>query len=152
MCLQWCHVRDMLIDNDLPCKAQCPASVRLAHAQKRCNTCRHYQDGLCALTHEIVPLAETCCHWNAFPRSGTVTLRLGQTVSPVLLALHGAASVREIFDIVDTAPVLPKGTPEDGFPVHIERDLAVPLVYGVTALDWDAALYGGDEEYKEAFL
>jgi len=24
MCLQWCHVRDILIDNDLDCKLWCP--------------------------------------------------------------------------------------------------------------------------------
>ncbi len=142
MCLQWCHVRDVLIDNDLPCALLCPDAIRLAHTGDTCDTCRHYQNGLCALTRERPPLARTCCHWNAAPAAfDYVVLRLGVNVPPELAAAHGVQTTRDIFDVVDSAPELPPETPADGFYLDA-RNLVVPLVYGVCADCWEQALTG----------
>ena len=142
MCLQWCHVRDLLIDNDLPCQTLCPDEIRLAHAADTCPTCRHYRDRFCVLTRERVPLARTCCHWNAEPRRfDYVTLRMGVNIPPELLAVYDARTIREIFERVDTAPDLPPDTPADGLLLDA-RHLSVPLVYGVCAACWEQALTG----------
>ncbi len=143
MCLQWCHVRGVLVDNDIACEKLCPPDIRLAQREKRCTDCRHHeagQIGLCLLTNEITPLAETCCHWNAPLWSGAVRLVLGETVPVALAAAHGVESTAQIFEMVDTAPELAADTPEEGIVMEIEA-MAVPLVYGVVSLDWDAALY-----------
>jgi len=141
MCLQWCHVRSQLIDNDLSCALWCADDIRLAHAAETCDTCRHYHAGVCALTRERVPLARTCCHHNAEPQRGMVILRLGENVPLELARAHGAASVRQIFDRVDSAPDM-SGAPEDGIEWRIE-EMSVPLVYGVRAsCCWDTALTG----------
>lgn len=143
MCLQWCHVRSVLIDNDIPCTQLCPDAIRLAQQEKRCLDCSHYQPdqvGLCLLTHEIAPLAETCCHWNATVRQGEVTLVLGENVPIALTQAHGVATTAQIFEMVDTAPELTADAPEDGIVMTIE-EMTVPLVYGVVSTDWDAALY-----------
>lgn len=143
MCLQWCHVRSVLIDNDIPCVQLCPDAIRLAHVDKSCGTCRHYLPGevdLCELAQEITPLSETCCHWNAEKQSGLRVLTLGDTVPEALAAAHGVESTAQIFEMVDTAPELDADTPEEGIVMQIE-EMSVPLVYGVIALEWDAALY-----------
>lgn len=148
MCLQWCHVRRIVIDNDLPCALWCSDEIRLAQRERRCADCRHHQAlpgsprGLCLLTKELTPLSQTCCHHNA--ETGNVeqvTLRLGETVPPELLQAHGVRSVRDLFLVVDSAPELPAESPED----EIELDafwLSLPLVYGVQARCWERALYG----------
>ncbi len=143
MCLQWCHVRGLLVDNDIPCEQLCPDAIRLAQREKNCRNCTHYQAGeisLCLLTHEITPLAETCCHWNATIQSGDVLLILGKTVPRTLAQAHGVKSTRQIFEMVDTAPELEENTPAEGIPMRIE-EMAVPLVYGILSIDWDDALY-----------
>ena len=143
MCLQWCHVRSLLVDNDIPCVQLCPDAVRLAHVEKNCRACKHYAPGsvgLCQLTQEITPLAETCCHWNAEKESGSRTLILGETVPEALAVAHGVESTAQIFEMVDTAPELDEDAPQEGIVMQIEA-MSVPLVYGVIALDWDAALY-----------
>ena len=143
MCLQWCHVRGVLVDNDIPCVQLCPDTIRLAHLNKSCQMCRHYLHGevdLCELTQEITPLTETCCHWNAQKQSGPRVLTLGDTVPEALAAAHGVESTAQIFEMVDTAPELDDDTPEEGIVMQIE-EMSVPLVYGVIALEWDAALY-----------
>ena len=144
MCLQWCHVRSVLVDNDIPCDRLCPDEIRLAQQDKHCRDCIHHEPGeeigLCRLTHEITPLAETCCHWNAAIERGEVLLVLGENVPPALAQAHGVESTAQIFEMVDTAPELAADRPEEGIPMRIE-DMAVPLVYGVVSMDWDAALY-----------
>ena len=143
MCLQWCHVRGLLVDNDIPCTRLCPDAIRLAQREKSCRSCTHFQSGevgLCLLTHEITPLTENCCHWNATIQSGEVQLALGKTVPSTLAQAHGVESTRQIFEMVDTAPELEENTPPEGISMHIE-EMAVPLVYGLRAADWDAALY-----------
>ena len=142
MCLQWCHVRNALIDNDLPCEMLCPESIRLAHAAETCETCIHYVAGLCALTKERIPQSRTCCHWNADPMFfDVVVLHLGVNVPSELMAAYGANSIREIFDQVDTAPDLPPDAPADGIVLNA-RDLTLPLVYGVCADCWEQAITG----------
>lgn len=144
MCLQWCHVRSLLVDNDIPCLMLCPDAIRLAQVEKNCRSCAHCQSGdgvdLCLLTHEITPLAENCCHWNATIESGEVLLVLGETVPLDLAQAHGVESTAQIFEMVDTAPELEENTPEEGIPMYIE-EMSVPLVYGVIATAWDKALY-----------
>ena len=124
MCLQWCHVRGLLVDNDIPCVQLCPDETRLAHERKNCRGCRHYlpsEIGICLLTHEIIPLAETCCHWNAEIQSGEVVLVLGETVPKALAQAHGVESTHQIFDMVDTAPELDSGIPQEGILMKIEE-------------------------------
>ena len=143
MCLQWCHVRGLLVDNDISCAQLCPNAIRLAQREKNCRNCTHFQSsevGLCLLTHEITPLAENCCHWNASIQSGDVLLVLGETVPSALAQAHGVESTSQIFEMVDTAPELEENTPPEGISMHIE-EMAVPLVYGLKAADWDDALY-----------
>jgi hypothetical protein len=143
MCLQWCHVRRLLVDNDIPCALLCPDAIRLAQVEQHCRRCMHYQPaeiGLCLLTHEIIPLAGNCCHWNAAIEGGEVLLFLGENVPEALAAAHGVETTTQIFEMVESAPELPEDRPEEGLPMQIE-ELAVPLVYGVVAADWDRALY-----------
>ncbi len=143
MCLQWCHVRGLLVDNDISCTQLCPDEIRLAHEKKNCRNCIHHQPddvGLCLLTHEIIPLSETCCHWNAKIQSGEVVLVLGETVPKALAQAHGVESTHQIFEMVDTAPELDSSVPQEGILMKIE-EMAVPLVYGISSENWDAALY-----------
>ena len=143
MCLQWCHVRGLLVDNDIPCEQLCPDAIRLARQEENCRSCTHCQPGefdLCLLTHEITPLAKSCCHWNATIQRGEVLLILGKTVPRALAQAHGVESTRQIFEMVDTAPELEENTPAEGISMRIE-EMAVPLVYGILSIDWDAALY-----------
>ena len=144
MCLQWCHVRSLLVDNDIPCSMLCPDTIRLAQTEKSCRSCTHCQPNddcdICLLTHEITPLAENCCHWNAAIESGEVLLVLGKNVPLELAKAHGVESTSQIFEMVDTAPELEENAPEEGIPMYIE-EMSVPLVYGAIASDWDEALY-----------
>ncbi|MEP0805691.1 MAG: hypothetical protein HRF47_09390 [Chloroflexota bacterium] len=144
MCLQWCHVRSLLIDNDLPCALWCPDEVRLAQQGRRCAECRHHRAGICALTHERTPLAQTCCHFDAPVQPlETVRLKRGETVPEQLLRAHGIQTVAELFLVVDSAPDLPQDAQADEIRLDA-RLLSVPLVYGVRARCWDKALYGAD--------
>jgi len=144
MCLQWCHVRSLLVDNDIPCDLHCREEIRFAHQDRKCRSCTHCQPGdevdLCLLTHEITPLTESCCHWNVTLEGGEVLLILGETVSLALAQAHGVENTKQIFEMVETAPDLDKKTPEEGIPIRIE-ELSVPLVYGLIATAWDEALY-----------
>ena len=150
--MQWCHVQDMLIDNDLPCALWCPDKIRLAKQHDRCQDCIHFRvfharnlRGHCALTNEMIPLGETCCHHNAPIHSQeAVVLRLGETVPQQLLQAHGIANIPDLFFAIESAPELPDDMPEDPIKVPMSS-LALPLVYGVSALCWDKAIYGEDE-------
>jgi hypothetical protein len=145
MCLQWCHVRQVVIDNDLPCTLQCPAAIRTAHQADTCDTCRHKQgDDLCALTHESLPAARTCCHWNVQPNlPERIELRF-EDIAPELRAAYRAQSLADIFNMVDSAPDLQDGA------MTFETDasfLSVPLVYGVCAACWLSALTGQPDQW-----
>jgi hypothetical protein len=61
-------------------------------------------------------------------------------VAPGLLRYHGARSVAGLFDQSDTAPEYQAV----GEAVQVLlAELAVPLVYGVAAFEWDTALNEG---------
>jgi hypothetical protein len=149
MCLQWCHVRNFLIDNDLPCELWCPEAIRLARQGECCQDCIHYHPfrtrslrGQCALTSEMIPLTESCCHRNAVLHvQESVVLRLGKTVPVELLRAHGISNLRELFWAIESAPDLSADAHTDGIEVSMEA-LSIPLIYGVSALDWEQALYG----------
>lgn len=145
MCLQWCHVRGIVLDNDLPCALWCPENIRLAQQGKRCPDCLHYRAGTCALTAMQTPLAQTCCHFNAplRPPGTQVRLKLGDTVPPDLLRAHGIQTVAELFQVVESAPDLPPDASPDDILLDAHH-LSLPLVYGVRARCWDKALYGDD--------
>ena len=140
MCLQWCHVQAWLIDNDLPCTG-CDRSdpARLPDAWS-CASCTHVilRDGLpgiCGLTRETLPLAGRCCHWRAELASSPV-LTLGAADLAPWLAEVG--DVAEVFTASLSAP--PISFDSAGRVVVALGDLSVPLVYGVPAPEWDAAL------------
>ena len=122
MCLQWCYIQGWLIDNDLPCGA-CPAYGRSPVAV--CVTCVHRREGahgpLCVLTHAPLPHVGGCCHHNA--DRGRVRDALpwdALPVAPWLPAAHLRAPDGEVWLRL--------------------ADLAVPLVYGVTADAWETAV------------
>ena len=137
MCLQWCHVTCTLIDNDLAC-AHCGPETRRAHAAERCDTCVHRQGVTCSLTREKLPGQRTCCHWGVPALAmGTVLTLTDANVAPGLLRYHQARDVAQLFDRSDTAPNYAGG----GSQISVSLDdLAVPMVYGLPADEWDAAL------------
>lgn len=150
MCLQWCHVRDLLIDNDIPCRRICPDEIRLAQEGQSCKTCVHRRENLCILTKERLPHKGVCCHHNATIRQfESVTLRAGENVPWELLEAHGVDTVHELFDRVDSAPELPVGSLEDGVVLEAQ-DLSVPLVYGVCSSCWEEALTGMPDVWCKA--
>jgi len=122
MCLQWCYIQGWLIDNDLPCGA-CPAYGRSPVAA--CVTCVHRREGahgpLCVLTHAPLPHAGGCCHHNADRGRDRDALPWDALpVAPWLPAAHLRAPDGEVWLRL--------------------ADLAVPLVYGVTADAWETAV------------
>ena len=137
MCLQWCHVRSWLIDNDLPCTGCDRSEPDLLPAAWSCASCMHLiahdgQAGICGLTRETLPLAGRCCHWQA-ERISSMRLLIGdEDIAPWL---NGAAVA-----IFDASPSAPPITFDAGRVVVDLDALSVPLVYGVPAFAWDAAL------------
>ena len=140
MCLQWCHVRGWLIDNDLTCVG-CPLGV-LAPSAPPCETCAHHQVDaggaeVCALTHAALPHRRSCCQHNAAPAAEThiplelipiapwVTARWGDDPEVLLATHHSAPGVA--FD-------------DEERPALVLADLATPLVYGIPAAQWPAAV------------
>lgn len=138
MCLQWCHVQSWLIDNDLvciDCDRHNPATLP---AWVRCATCTHQrtpddQPPHCALTHEGLPIAGGCCHWNVSIATET-SLALG----PGDLAPWLGSDVLAVFAASPSAPDVV--TDERGYVTIARDDLSVPLVYGVPADEWADAL------------
>lgn len=150
MCLQWCHVRDCLIDNDIPCERICPEEIRLAQAGNTCSTCAHCRGDTCSLTHEHLPRKRWCCHHNVELKPfDFVVLRAGENVPRELLAIHGVETVRDLFGQVESAPDLPEDAPTDGV-VMAAKELSVPLVYGVCSACWEEALTGVEDEWCKA--
>lgn len=140
MCLQWCHVRSWLIDNDLPCTGCDRSNVERLPASWTCASCTHLvardgQAGICGLTRESLPLVGRCCHWRVELTSSTALTLTAADLAPWLAA---AGDVAEVFDASPSAP--PISFDGAGRVVVAIDDLSVPLVYGVPAPDWDAAL------------
>jgi len=138
MCLQWCHVRSWLIDNDLPCTGCDRGDANLLPGTWSCATCQHQRTPagaapICGLTCETQPLIDRCCHWQAQPLADHTMLRLADTdVAPWL-----PDDVISLFAASSSAPDVSQ---EADRVVVALRDLSVPLLYGVPAEDWDAAL------------
>lgn len=139
MCLQWCYVHGWLTDNDLPCW-DCPAYGLPPAAS--CASCAHRRVGadgpLCRLTRVALPVVGGCCHHNAALEGvGDLHALATLPIAPWLLAAHRAATADELFATHPTAPDLDR---RDGRAWLRHDDLAVPLVYGVTADAWGHAV------------
>jgi len=149
MCLQFCHVTRQLIDNDIPCH-HCPDVIRFAHVGHRCEGCKHYhpregKKALCDLTKMPIPLGRTCCHWNVNIEQTGILRITEDMVAPGLMAWRLASTVRELFDLSETAPEYE--VDERGSVVVPLEDLALPDVYGLDATQWDDALGLSVDEY-----
>lgn len=122
MCLQWCHVRRWLINNDLECSG-CERGVASdLPAEWSCAGCQHLlqpagAESCCALTGAQLPLAGRCCHWRA-----ELVLEASSALAPWL-----AGAGRDL---------------SAGKPGH----LSIPLVYGVPAGAWADAFASDDCE------
>ena len=133
MCLQWCHVRKIIVHNDHPC-FHCPTAIRLANADKDCSTCAHFCGQTCALTRMSIPIDRTCCHHNV-ETTRIETLELTEdNVHPKQLIFHGVKDLEGLFWLVESAPE-PKVIRPGVIQVQME-DLAVPFVYGIPAGEW----------------
>jgi len=140
MCLQWCHVRSWLIDNDLPCTGCDLRDPQLLPVSWSCASCTHLrprdgQAGICGLTRETLPLADRCCHWRVEVAPSAALVLSAAELAPWLAE---ATDVAEVFAASPSAPSI-ACDPTSRVIVAID-DLNVPLVYGVPACDWDAAL------------
>lgn len=140
MCLQWCHVRAWLIDNDLPCAGCDRGDPARLPAAWSCASCTHViaHDGLpgiCGLTRESLPLAGRCCHWRAELAPAVMLAVSTRELAPWLA---DAGEVAEVFASSPSAP--PISFDSTGRVVVALGDLSVPLVYGVPAPAWDTAL------------
>jgi hypothetical protein len=143
MCLQWCHARRWLIDNDVPC-ADCDYGdpERLPPTWS-CTSCTHLiardgQAAICGLTRETLPLVGRCCHWRA---ELTPVEALALSVAELAPWLADGRDVAEVFAASPSAP--PITFDPTGRVVVALDDLSIPLVYGVPASDWDMALGWG---------
>jgi hypothetical protein len=84
------------------------------------------------LTHETLPLAGRCCHWQSEVTPATVVQIGDADIAPWL---HGSA-----IDVFAESPSAPPITFADGQIVVALDDWSVPLVYGVPADEWETAL------------
>lgn len=139
MCLQFCHVRGWLIDNDVPCW-ECPAYGVPPAAS--CDTCVHRREGeagpFCGVTKLALPYAGGCCHHNASVNTVQIAVPLDElAVAPWVLAAHHAATPAALLADHHSAPELEL---RDGRAWLRLDELAVPFVYGVTADAWEAAV------------
>ena len=139
MCLQWCYVRTMVIDNDVPCW-ECPAYG--GPPPGPCATCTHRHPGahgdVCGLTRMPLPTAGGCCHYNAIVTEAPEAVPLDAVaVAPWLLAGNPAAPPAAFLADHPSAPALEW---RDGRAWLRLDELAVPVVYGVTADAWDDAV------------
>ena len=141
MCVQWCHRRQFVIDNDWPC--DCPEPIGV------CAGCCHRRESVaetdvsaasdpwCALTQQPLPLAGGCCHAN-------VAVALPEVLP--LATLPVAPWVLTAWDVMDGAALIaihPNAIPiteHAGAAGIATADLATPMVYGVAAEAWMDAL------------
>ncbi len=131
MCLSLCHVRKMLYFNheeDLcfTCAHNWPATA------DPCVDCLHYQSegAVCLLTSMKIPWRGWCCHFDAVPIEGRLTVTQ-DVVEPALLRDHG--SLADIFWSFGIEAVLAQDNVGQSVAV---ADLVVPWVYGVRCDDW----------------
>jgi hypothetical protein len=145
MCLQWCHVRRLLIDNDLPCSGCTRFPAFLLPQTESCQSCQHRraQEGeqvFCSLSQMPLPKAGRCCHWQVEADTRSEIALTTADVAPDVLAIWNVDTVAELFERSETAPDYePAGS--EGVRVNLD-DLALPFVYGVPAAQWEAALDG----------
>lgn len=143
MCLQWCHTTKRLIDNDLPCIGCTHFPHRAAPGEQSCATCAHrvVLDGqvpFCGLSKAPLPLTQHCCHWNAIIETRSILLLTDSDVAPGVLEMWGVASVGALFARSNSAPEVASDI--DGRVSVALDELALPLVYGVPAAQWDMVL------------
>ncbi|MHC1733367.1 MAG: hypothetical protein AB9888_15220 [Bacteroidales bacterium] len=142
-----------MIDNDLPCDT-CPVDIRFGHKEDRCAACvyavRRGGDlrDMCRLTQQVLPLANTCCHWNVALYQVKLLRLRSADAAPGLLQYYGAKEIHDVFDRSDTAPEY--HDTGDSIEVPLD-DLAVPEVYGVVASEWDKVLGFEDAPMPSAF-
>jgi len=134
MCLQWCHVRSLIIHNDHPC-LHCLGVIRFARQGEDCSACAHYGGQLCNLTKSAIPAARTCCHHNVNPLQIEVLDLTEENILPMQLILYQVNNLKELFWLVESAPE-PIELPNGALQVRME-DLAVPMVYGLPANEWE---------------
>lgn len=139
MCLQWCHQRKWLIDNDMPCHG-CPLADPPAGV---CDRCRHRRAGesgeSCALTRMPLPRIRGCCHAEAeIADLGDLTPLAAVQAAPWTLEHFGASSPAALVLAHPSQPAIVIGP--DGCAALRLRDLATPLVYGVPSGAWESAL------------
>ncbi|HRJ58939.1 MAG TPA: hypothetical protein PLV64_21825 [Anaerolineales bacterium] len=130
MCLQWCHVRSQIINNDHPC-FHCPGAIRYAREQEDCSTCRHFAGRTCALTKAPIPDRRTCCHHNSEITRLEVLDLTADNIHPMQLIFHDVPDLEALFWLVESAPE-PQVVRPGVVRVRME-DLALPLVYGQPA-------------------
>jgi hypothetical protein len=126
------------MDNDLPCD-DCAAYGQPPVAA--CATCPHQRTGahgpVCRLTTAPLPTVGGCCHHGAVARVTPALALDALPVAPWLLAAHRVATAAALLARHPSAPELER---RDGRVWLRLDDLAVPLVYGVTADAWDTAI------------
>jgi hypothetical protein len=145
MCLQWCHVQRLIIDNDLPCSGCTRFPAFLLPDNESCLSCQHRREqddkpAFCSLSQMPLPKAGRCCHWNAEADTRQIVQLTTADVAPDVLTIWGVDTVAELFAHSETAPDY---EPEGSESVRIDLDdLALPFVYGVPAAHWDDVLDG----------
>ncbi len=140
MCLEWCHVRSWLINNDIACATCAHRSPERLPDRFSCTTCTHRGGqvataGMCGLTHEALPTVGRCCHWSVTPTTAMTLVLSDADLAPWLRGPRGVAGV---FDESETAPEV--SIDAAGCVAVRLNELSVPLVYGVPSSDWEAAL------------
>lgn len=141
MCLQWCHVRRLLIDNDLPCSGCSRFPIQQLPHDEQCSSCCHRREQqgavFCGLSQMPLPRAGRCCHWNCCEDTRQIITLTDADVAPEVLAIWDVRQVGDLFAQSDTAP----DYEQQGDAVRVNLwDLALPLVYGVPAAHWEYAL------------
>lgn len=141
MCLQWCHVRRLVIDNDVSCAGFC-ALGRALPADWSCATCRHHvvregRGGLCGLTHLDRPRQGACCHYAVELTSADDRMWLGREhLAPTVRTRPMSRTAAEAFELSETAPEVER---DAAGRVRVRlKDLAVPDVYGLPSREWPA--------------
>lgn len=140
VCLQWCHVQNWLINNDVVCTGCEYRDPQRLPTPFSCQTCTHRigqaeTAGMCELTREHLPVIGRCCHWNAATCSVITLVLKTADLAPWMDASRGIVGV---FDESDTAPDVMIDA-EQQVVVNLD-DLSIPLVYGVPSPNWDAAI------------
>ncbi len=139
MCLQWCHVRRILIDNDVACAGFCELAQSLPEDWS-CVTCRHHvaregRRSLCGLTHLGLPRQGACCHYSVELMPDDLPWWVGREhLAPTVLPRTANRTPAEAFAQSETAPEVEHDA--DGRVRVRLKDLAVPDVYGLPSGTW----------------